>query len=361
MKPERVYRALTCLLQGGLWQELPPVEGVFPLEETEWEALYVLAGKQAVHGIVWDGIRLLPKAWCPPRKCLAKWLLTVERGASRYACLEERMKEQAAVWEWLGLTALLLKGQGVAAYYPVPEHRTCGDIDWYFPNPEEWKTAILWAEAQNCLPETDSDGDVHYTWKEVLVEHHRSWDHLSRPASRKLLKKLELEEGYETWKGIRVLTPILNLLLLNTHILKHALVLGVGIRQLGDLAMAYRYYEGRYDGERLKRVLKQLGLLKWTELVHAVLVEVIGMPVRYLPYPQVGKVRIEPLMRQIWKDGNFGMYRDEKQVYTEKTAGEKRRYVLTAWKDKWILLWKYTPAELVWRPLWLLKNRICKG
>ena len=60
MNPERGYRALVCLLRAGLWLEPQWEEGVFPLKEDEWESLYVLAGKQAVQGVVWDGIRLLP-------------------------------------------------------------------------------------------------------------------------------------------------------------------------------------------------------------------------------------------------------------------------------------------------------------
>lgn len=361
MRDEKGYRALTCLLRAGLWQESSWEAGIFPLDKTEWENLYVRAGKQAVLGIVWDGICLLPKEWCPSRQLLAKWLLTMERMTERFVAMEERMAEQAKEWDRRGLTAVLLKGHGVADMYPHPAHRTCGDIDWYFPKQQDWETVLHWAEERGEKPETDSDGDVHYTWKDTVVEHHRHWEHLSNPSGRKFLKKLEQEEGYEVWKGMTVLAPLPNLVLLNTHILKHALVLGVGMRQLCDLAMAYRYYEGRYEGQKLKRVWEQLGLLKWTALIHTALVEVIGMPIRYLPYPLENRERTGPLMQQIWKDGNFGMYRDENQPYIEKTTGARMRYVMEAWKEKGTWLWNYAPAEMFWRPIMLLKNRMVRG
>ena len=358
MNPERGYRALGCLLRAGLWLEPQWEEGVFPLKEDEWESLYVLAGKQAVQGVVWDGIRLLPPDWAPPRKCLAQWLLAVQRIAERHADMEQRMEEQAVWWNRKGLTSVMLKGHGVAAMYPCPEHRVCGDIDWYFPAAQEWEAASRLAEKKGAALEGDSDGDVHYTWGDTLVEHHRNWVHLSRPSSIQILKALEKEEGYEEWNGKKVLAPLPNLLLLNTHILKHALVLGIGLRQLCDLAMAYRHYEGRYDAKRLKQLLGQLGLLKWTAVLHTVLVEVLGMPVRYLPYPLEQKEKIAPLMQQIWKDGNFGMYREEKQRYTEMKRRAKAKYVLTAWWEKATLFWKYAPQEWVWRPWELLKNRV---
>lgn len=358
MNHQRGYRALVCLLRAGLWQEPQWDEGIFPLEEAEWQSLYVLAGKQAVQGVVWDGIRLLPPAWAPPLDCLAKWLLTVQRIAERYACIGRRMDEQASWWNRKGLTAVMLKGHGIAAMYPYPEHRVCGDIDWYFPIEQDWEAACRLAEMKGVELERDGDGDVHYTWVDTLVELHRDWIHLSRPSNIRSLSILEKEEGYEEWNGKKVLAPLPNLVLLNTHILKHALVLGVGLRQLCDLAMAYRHYEGCYDVQKLKIQLDKLGLLKWTNLLHTILIEVVGMPVQYLPFPLEKKEDIAPLMRQIWKDGNFGMYRKDNQIYTARRGIGKICYVVNSWWEKSDLCLKYTPMEWCWRLWGLLKNRI---
>lgn len=360
MNNQKGYRALVSLLRAGLWQEPQWEEGIFPLKEDEWESLYVLAGKQAVQGVVWDGIRLLPPDWAPPRKCLAKWLLTVQKIAERYACIEKRMEEQNSWWTRKGLTAVMLKGHGVAAMYPCPEHRVCGDIDWYFPTEQEWEAAGRLVEMKGAALEGDSDGDVHYTWVDTVVEHHRNWIHLSRPSSIRRLNMLEQEEGYEEWNGKKILAPLPNLVLLNTHILKHALVMGVGLRQLCDLAMAYRHYEGCYDTKKLRLLLEKLNLQKWSAVLHTVLVEVLGMPVRYLPYPLERKEQTDPLMQQIWKDGNFGMYRDEKQQYVEKDRKAKVRYVMASWWEKSKLFWKYAPMEWCWRPWELAKNRMRK-
>ena len=358
MKEEKLHLALGCLLKAGLWDCLNWPEDVFPLNEREWEALYRMACKQTVQGVVFEGIRKLPEVWCPPRKVLAIWILAVEQLSQENVRVEKRMLEQACWWKQKGLTALVLKGQGIAAMYPIPERRVSGDIDWYFPNSQEWRVPIRMAEEKGCSIETDSDGDIHYTWRDTLVEHHRCWENLSNPFQKRCLKDLEKSEGYIDWKDVKILAPIPNLLQLNTHILKHALVLGVGLRQLCDLAVAYRYYAGSYDTEKLKLHLKRLGLLKWTVLLHTVLVEVIGMPPQYLPFPLEKRLAVEPLVRQIWKDGNFGMHRDQQEAYQKKGRWEKIKYMVAGIPAKISLFGKYTPTELFWRPVSLLKHRI---
>lgn len=360
MNGDRLHRALVDLLRAGLWERPEWKEGLFPLETSEWEALYRLAARQTVLGVVWEGIRLLPSGWGPPRSLMARWLLAVERLAEAHRCMEMRMRELQEGWNRHGLTAVLMKGHRVASMYPKPERRACGDIDWYFPVPSEWRRALRVAEAQGAMPEMDSDGDLHYTWKDTLVEHHRRWDHLSSPSGRRFLKQLEGEEGYADWNGGKVLAPLSDLVMLNTHILKHALVLGVGLRQLCDLAMAYRFYQGSYDTKRLKEIIQRLGLRKWTELLHSVLVEVIGLPESCLPFPLEKRREVHGLMRQVWKDGNFGMHRDEQESYQQKGRWGKMKYMVSGFSEKVNGLVRYAPGECFWRPVGLLKHRLLK-
>lgn len=358
MNEIRRYKALCSLLKVGLWEIPAWEEGVFPLEASEWKALYQMAGKQAVVGVVFDGIRKLPKEWAPSPDILARWLLAVNRIAQEHARIGRTMQEQARVWKSRGLEAVLLKGPAVARMYGFPEHRMSGDIDWYFPKQQEWSRAWKVAEEWEAKPERDSDGDMHYLFQGTLVEHHRCWEHLSAPWARKRLRCLEKEEGYAEWQGVKVLSPLTDLLQLNTHILKHALVLGVGWRQLCDLAMAYRFYEGKYDTEKLKENLDRLGLMKWTGLLHAALVETIGMPERYLPFPLKKGQDPQPLIQQIARNGNFGLHRDHQEAYQQKSRWEKLKYLVEGMPEKIRLFGKYAPGELCWRPMGLLVNRL---
>ena len=112
--------------------------------------------------------------------------------------------------------------------------------------------------------EMDSDGDVHYTLSGVVVEHHRRWNDASSARARRVIDALSPE------------TPEAQLIMRNVHILKHAMVGGIGLRQLCDLAMAYRHYDGQYDPASLTGKLREAGLGKWNGLLNAFLVQVIG-------------------------------------------------------------------------------------
>lgn len=99
-----------------------------PTEET-WKAVMRLAQKQAVTGIVMDGILKLPAEYLPPAAIKLKGiqqLLQIER-------LNKRLNREAVqVSEYLqsdGYACTILKGQGIARYYPHPLHRMPGDID----------------------------------------------------------------------------------------------------------------------------------------------------------------------------------------------------------------------------------------
>lgn len=100
-----------------------------PLPESTWKELLTLARKQAVTGIVMDGILKLPAEYLPPAPIKLKGiqqLLRIEQ-------LNRRLnRETVQVSDFLqaeGYACTILKGQGIARYYPNPLHRMPGDID----------------------------------------------------------------------------------------------------------------------------------------------------------------------------------------------------------------------------------------
>ena len=91
----------------------------------------------------------------------------------------------------------------------------------------------------------------------------------------------------------------------NLHILKHVMVGGIGLRQLCDLAMAYRHFDGQYDPASLTGKLREAGLGKWNGLLNAFLVQVIGC--EYIDKDdKVPAADLEWLVRAVLDDGNFG-------------------------------------------------------
>ena len=325
----RSLSALWVLLRAGLWKQALDDVSVFPLSVAEWEKVYEEARRQTVVGWVYQGICALPEEWMPPQKQLFRWMVDVDRIEQRNKAMNRSLRELTALMEERGFHPVVLKGQGVAAFYEEPQWRECGDIDLYFPYPEERLKAEAWLKEQGIGLERKPDGSTLYAWKQTVVEHHSDLFDLQSPKVQDYLKELVAEKGFEqqdTGSGntIRVPSPILNLLLLNTHILKHAMGKGVGLRQLCDMARALSVLGKRTDGEELKTMYEKTGIGNWSRLLHAFLTEVLAMPAEYLPYREKETESAQPLLDIVLQGGNFGQHGQQQPGQHEPV-----------WRRKW--------------------------
>lgn len=103
-----------------------------PLSAYDWQSIFEESRKQAVTALLYDAILLLPKEHRPPRSVLFHFVSmtrTIER--------DNILREQALsdfnnkVMQPLGIPTVVVKGSSLAALYPQPLHRECGDNDLY--------------------------------------------------------------------------------------------------------------------------------------------------------------------------------------------------------------------------------------
>ena len=311
---ERVRNAFLSLLRAGLWSRDPFDEGFSRLDAEEWDEVFRMSGRQTVTGIVFDGICRLPEESQPSGVSFARWVVAVDAMERRNATMNAALKDLMKLFVDNGLRPVLQKGQGIARLYPEPSHRECGDIDLYFSrNHSDWALELV--EAKGIKVNRMPDGSHSYEWKGIEVEHHPAIVDLNGPFLKRWIRTLTEDPGTRPSPladGLLEPSMELNALLLNAHILKHAMGKGVGLRQMCDLAMVYhRMSEGRgrqETGERIYRLYRRAWLQKWSALLHSFLVEVIGLPKEELPYPE-RIIPCRPLLRIVEDGGNFGQYR----------------------------------------------------
>ena len=312
MRLDKEHDILFALVRSGLWE----TEGIrhreSPLSLASWKKIFALARMQTVTGIAYRGLHYLPTTLLPPEEILCRWIADVERIERTNRKMNQVIHSLFEMWESDGLHPILLKGQGVAQMYEYPLLREAGDIDLCFPSPEEFRYAERWANKQDLYPTHKPDGSVSFFIGGIEIELHPELvgaDHLSVKSHTGVLErdtifsKQLLADGHT-----QVLIPaqVRNLLSLNTHILKHAIGKGIGLRQLCDMARAYHTYTDM-DGNELKDLYKRYGISRWSQLLHSFLVERLGMPVTDLPYEE-RLVSSESLLRIIVRGGNFGQY-----------------------------------------------------
>ncbi|WP_294590742.1 nucleotidyltransferase family protein [uncultured Phocaeicola sp.] len=319
-----------------------------PLPESTWKELLTLTRKQAVTGIVMDGILKLPAEYLPPTPIKLKGiqqLLRIEQ-------LNRRLNGEAVqVSEFLqaeGYACTILKGQGIARYYPNPLHRMPGDIDvWPDAEPD-----VLRKYGHTRFP--DKEWTLHHTHLPLLdeteVELHFQPSYMYNPVTnRRLLAFCRkhrkacagnqvLLEG--TGRQVAVATDTFNRVYVLQHIMRHLFSEGIGLRQLTDYALVLRKGMPPAEKEETMQTLRRLHMEGFAGAVMYVLQTVFTLEPEYLlrtPDERKGKL----LLEEILEGGNFGHYdqRGNKQNLPNKV---KKRV------HKFLRVFSLAPSEAVW-------------
>ena len=327
-------QAFFALVRSGLWES--PADGDFLLSDEEWQAIYDIAAEQTVSGIVSRGIALLPASVAVPDKTVFDFMMEADRIRRGNYEVDTALDTFIDAFSEAGLHPVALKGPMVAAYYPDPSLRQSGDLDIYF-QPSEWDAAVALASSKGCNVTYAPDASAHYKWGSVEIDQHRAYFDLH--CKQELLPKVP--SGYA------------ELLMLSSHILKHCIFSGVGLRQLCDMAVAYKSIH--YDAEKLKDYYKSLGLVRWNRLLDAFLAEYLGAT--RLPYgPGVSS---RPLARIVLNGGNFGFYATgRKEVVLEGSEGERKLDTALRMLGRLPFSLRYSPREAFASYISLVKGNL---
>ncbi len=294
-------------------------KGFTALDAEGWRTLKRLAGQQTVSGIIFTGLSTLPDDLLPPENLMLQWIAQVEAIECHSRRIASAQNSLLAFFAEQGLRPVVQKGSTAAAFYPSPWLRESGDIDLYF--------AVGWDEALKVLEEKgislhkESDGSVSYRWHGILVEHHPFFLDVNNPLKKKALKEIESQYGPDS--------PLMTLLLLSSHILKHCLGRGVGLRQFCDFAVASKSLMPIIPEGEFEKACSSLGLRKWNELLQAFVNEYLGgcpseQAIRLGDLSKEGlklnscnagmEKDIRHLLSLVLEGGNFGQHRQNRNA-----------------------------------------------
>lgn len=284
---DRRVRPFFSLLRSGLHERpltATELAEVSALDASAWASLTVWARQQAVTGLIYRALTHLPRTVQVPGDVVMDLMARAEETmidnrhkAAVSESLLQRMRAQ-------GLTPTILKGTTVAAFYAHPELRESGDIDLFVPEDQLLR-------AQDCLPEADRgpDGSFHGRIDDVDIDVHDQYF------------DLHVADALLPAVG----TPEATILMLSSHILKHVIGPGVGVRQCCDLVMACQALDGQYDPSALKELFRQTGTLNWNRLLFSFLADWLYGPDPFFSSERVSSL---PLLRIVLEGGNFGHF-----------------------------------------------------
>jgi len=334
--------------------------------EEEWNGLFHLAQKQSIVGICFSGIERLPKGEMPEKKLLLNWYAQTQLIEERNILSNRRCAEISEQLRKDGFHTCILKGQGVANYYPNPLRRQSGDID-------------VWVRTETGDLENDRNRLIEYVRGKVskteICYHHADYNIFEdipielhfmptrlycKPKDKKLQDWFEQTKAEQFAHGVPiggykicVPTDRFNTVFLLLHIAKHILEEGIGLRQLMDYYFLLISNSNLISRDDFERLFKDLGLFKTAQAVMYVLQEIFGLDKAHqlcTPDEKDGRLLIDEIMLS----GNFGHYDPRFGELQHETPLQK----FIRKQTRIFRFFSLSPSETLWSPIFSIYQRL---
>ena len=326
-KPQQQFLEL---LRSGLWGK--PADASIFQGEIDWKTILRLAKEQTVQVLVANGIETLPKELWPPKVVIFKLMEVRTKTAKMHLLLNSVLAKITAALNAEGIPSVLLKGQGLAQNYLIPESRICGDIDLYVGE-ENINRAYDIIAALSNEPQEPEEGltgkEMHRNLKVdgVVVEIHRkaATTHTARKARLMTIWTNESLNSHFNdgtlptinFNQVPVTVPSANFnnIFILYHAANHMLQGGIGLRQLCDWATYLSKHHSEINQKELKTILKRFNMMSvWKEFGRFA-VNVLGLDPEHLPlapHKLTCTNGTEFILKDIFDAGNFGHYKQHK-------------------------------------------------
>lgn len=287
--------------------------------EMDVPAFVNLTTESRLRGIVGYMLQEYPFAQFEPKKDFLATLFHFTRK-------KEQMKAVRYLLKDAGIVHGALKGEYIAAHYPVPELRTYGDLDLLLDKKDLPRLRELMQDGFTVLHE---DPDQLVAKKDdLLIEFHFSllYDKgVDTPGLKAYLKNAmsHLCQGED---GLWYFDPLFHFVYILSHQMRHFRTSSPGIRSFLDLAVLVR--AGWADAEQLPYVLQEIGLYEYGKIVLQLTEKWFGVP-----SPLPGKVtdeKAEQVAEYLLATGQFADGENPRARHLEQAAGKRypKLYIL---------------------------------
>ena len=325
------------------------------IKEADWKMLYAIAKKQALTGVLFHGIKQLPKELAPDAGLLMQWMGMAQKIRQQNIRLFLDSAKVCKKFKDVGFRNCILKGQGNALLYPDPYMRTSGDIDIFL---DGGRNRVIQYINKVCPNQVMRYHHVDFPVMKTAIEVHFTPSYMFFPVHNRRMQKwfkevmdlqcsnvVTLPDGYGE---ITVPTTSFNVIYILSHLYRHVFTEGIGLRQLIDYYFVLVKSEERRvkNLTALQRELKYLGLWKFAGAVMYVLHEALGVPEAKMIAPiDVNEGRF--LLAEIMQGGNFGQY--DTRLGSKENEGKLHRYFRMNLRN--LRFVKHYPTEALSEPL----------
>lgn len=328
--------------------------------EREWEDVYEEAWRQAMVGVLLDGLERLAVSGEGLADCLVnlpldlklEWIGESQMEEAQYESQQEAAERLARLYAENDLRTYVLKGAVIAECYPVPQYRCSVDFDCYLQSmkgkSDAWEYGNQIVENLGEKVNRDFYKNSKFTIWGLTVENHQ---YLTPFRGNERLKALErflqhqltansLESEISQFEGTELWRPpvMVSALFLIEHAYSHFLHEGLTWRHVLDWQMFIRKH--RED-------------INWKEL--DVRIDEFGFRLFYDTYCRIGLLAMGQLSEESLTIRDKRMLADIwSPLDVHKTVNGLRGKLALA-GNTWRARWKYSEfTDMTWlRALWI--------
>ena len=227
------------------------------------------------------------------------------------------------------LPHFILKGPIIAAYYPVKEVRTMGDMDYVVHPEDKEKAHDLLTEFGFELTHASTgewEGEREYEYKHILIELHTALVYEYSDSTSDLILRDFFNGCWAYYKDGKIDFNF-HVLFLFMHLRKHIMETGVGFRQFMDIAILTDKAEVDWNWVRDKA--SETGLLPFVQTVLSLNEKWfhIASPI---DKTEIDSEFFEKATKHIFNDGVFGFNNESNEFnfainQKRKTGGNSAR------------------------------------
>ena len=287
------------------------------LSANEWAMVYRQACSQSLCGLIYGVVSRMDGNQSIPKALLLEWTYRAELISGFNAKMNA---EAARLTDWFGnrgrMTAIL-KGQANARLYPNPDERQPGDIDIWVEGGKDRVVELLKDEGMMSKKATVSYHHVHLPKNKdgISVEvHFRPSSGNQNPFTNRPLQRIlecEIRRSELCPEGFYAPTMRFALLMQMSHIQRHFLSEGIGLRHIADYYMLMRSSSSE-DRAFAQGHLSECGLDKTAGAVMWLMEELFSMG-RDIMLSQPDAYRGRWMLNEALEGGNFGRYREKQK------------------------------------------------
>ena len=299
--------------------------------------------------IVWDAVKQLPIEQQPPRNLKLQWALSAEQIEKRYRKQSTMAGELAQIYNEQGIKTIVLKGLAISGYYPVPEHRECGDLDCFLVKSDNALAADAGGRPISCYDKgnkvaKDAGADVeigiykhsHIHYKGLMVENHAFCTAVRGYRDRKDLERhlqqLLIEKPLTRIGDTHLYRPCadFNALFLTAHSFGHFLTEGIKLRHVLDWAYLLKAEQNNIDWKSFYSWCDRMHYTKFADALTAISVKHHGLTITNSEIHQYSN-----LADKVLDD----IMNSKRSIHNTRTSKFKKRMIII--RNHIIGGWKY--------------------